>query len=56
MPGIVISDDAIKKVGESLRDAKKPLKDRFRALFTLKNIANDECVQEISACKLIVYN
>jgi len=49
MPGLVVSDDAIKKVGEALRDTKKPLKDRFRALFTLKNIANDECVQEIGA-------
>jgi len=49
MPGLVVCDDAIKKVGESLRDTSKPLKDRFRALFTLKNIANDECVAEIAA-------
>lgn len=49
MPGLVVCDEAIKKVGEALRDVNKPLKDRFRALFTLKNIANDECVSEIAA-------
>lgn len=49
MPGLVLCDEAIKKVGEALRDFNKPLKDRFRALFTLKNIANDECVSEIAA-------
>jgi len=49
MPGLVLCDEAIRKVGEALRDVNKPLKDRFRALFTLKNIANDECVSEIAA-------
>jgi len=50
MPTLAVSNDAIKKIGESLRDVDRPLKDRFRSLFTLKNIATDECVEEISQC------
>jgi len=49
MPGLVVSDEAIHKIGESLRDVNRPLKDRFRSLFTLKGIGSDICVQEISA-------
>jgi len=48
MPGLVVTSESIRKVGESLRDVNKPLKDRFRALFTLKNIANDLSVEEIA--------
>jgi len=48
MPSLVVTKESIQKLGESLRDAKKPLKDRFRTLFTLKNIGNDDCVEEIA--------
>lgn len=48
MPALVVPVDAVPTIGESLRDAKRPLKDRFRSLFTLKNIGTDECVAEIA--------
>lgn len=38
------------EVGKTLNDPKHPLKDRFRALFTLKNLGGDEAVVEISNC------
>lgn len=39
----------ISEIGCLLRDSKRPLKERFRALFTLKNIGGDEAVKEICA-------
>jgi len=48
MPSLVVSNEAIQTIGKSLRDVNKPLKDRFRSLFTLKNIGTDDCVKEIS--------
>ena len=48
MPSLVVSDNVIQKIGESLRDVDRPLKDRFRALFTLKNIGTEICIKEIS--------
>lgn len=33
-----INDEKIENVGKILNDAKRPMKERFRALFTLKNI------------------
>ena len=38
------------KIGETLRDPKRPLKDRFRALFTLRNLGGEVAVNEISSC------
>ncbi|KAG5672451.1 hypothetical protein PVAND_002578 [Polypedilum vanderplanki] len=37
MPGIAV-EEKIVNVGKILNDAKRPMKERFRALFTLKNI------------------
>jgi len=48
MPALVVSDDSIGNIGESLRNVNRPLKDRFRCLFTLKNIGTDKCIDEIS--------
>ena len=42
--------ESIKEIGMLLRDTKKPLKDRFRALFTLKNLGGKESIDHISAC------
>lgn len=33
-----ISEDKIENVGRILNDPTRPMKERFRALFTLKNI------------------
>ncbi|XP_002154724.4 deoxyhypusine hydroxylase [Hydra vulgaris] len=43
-----IDNNTIFKIGESLRDVNKPLKDRFRNLFTLKNINNEQAISEIA--------
>ncbi|XP_065220003.1 deoxyhypusine hydroxylase-like isoform X12 [Planococcus citri] len=40
----------IRKVGAELKNPQYPLKRRFRALFTLKNLKNDESVEMISQC------
>lgn len=42
-----VTDEAIERIGNSLRDVKRPLKDRFRALFTLRNLSTDKCIDEI---------
>lgn len=44
------SDETIESVGTILNDSKKPLKDRFRALFTLKNIGGSNAIDQISTC------
>lgn len=41
---------SIEKVGATLNDTKQPLKDRFRALFTLRNLGGNQAVDEIAAC------
>ena len=48
MPALEVSEEAITKVGKELRDVSRPLKDRFRALFTLKNINTNKCIEEIA--------
>ena len=35
---MAFSEEQVESVGSLLNDAKRPLKERFRALFTLKNI------------------
>lgn len=42
------SSDKISAVGELLNDPSRPLKERFRALFTLKNIGGKEAIDWIS--------
>ncbi|KAL5274801.1 DOHH family protein [Megaselia abdita] len=41
--------EQIEEIGSVLQNAKRPLKERFRALFTLKNIGGDESVKQICA-------
>ena len=45
-----MSTDSVKAVGDLLVDKSKPLKDRFRALFTLKNLGGSESIDYISQC------
>ena len=40
----------IKEIGNILRDVNQPLKDRFRALFTLKNVGGKDAIDSIVAC------
>lgn len=45
----MVTENEIKKIGALLRDPKRPLKERFRALFTLRNLGGDASIKEISS-------
>lgn len=47
---VVVNADKIKEIGHLLNDANRPLKERFRALFTLKNLGGTDAIAEISKC------
>ena len=47
---INITKDQILAIGSVLNDEKRPLKERFRALFTLKNIGGPVSIQCITNC------
>lgn len=40
----------IQEIGHLLNDPNRPLKERFRALFTLKNLGGAEAIEAISKC------
>ncbi|GAB1867447.1 Deoxyhypusine hydroxylase [Camponotus japonicus] len=44
------SESDILTIGGVLNDSARPLKERFRALFTLKNIGNAMAINQISTC------
>ncbi|GFO10842.1 deoxyhypusine hydroxylase [Plakobranchus ocellatus] len=44
------SSEKVTEVGKILLDKKQPLKDRFRALFTLRNLGGEEAIASIAAC------
>ena len=46
----VASADKIAAIGEVLLDQKRPLKERFRALFTLRNIGGADSINCIQKC------
>lgn len=46
----VILEMAVETVGAILLDVNNPLKDRFRALFTLRNLGGNDAVDIISRC------
>lgn len=48
MLALDVSEVAIAKVSKELHDVSRPLKDRFKALFTLKNIKTGKCIEEIA--------
>lgn len=43
-----VGDSSIQAIGCVLNDVKRPLKDRFRALFTLRNLGGHDAIDEIS--------
>lgn len=45
-----ISDDKTIEIGKLLNDSQRPLKERFRALFTLRGIDNELAIEEIARC------
>ncbi|XP_066583872.1 deoxyhypusine hydroxylase [Prorops nasuta] len=42
-----INEEKIRAIGQVLNDEKRPLKERFRALFTLRNIGGSIAIEEI---------
>lgn len=45
-----ISENQICAIGQVLNDQNRPLKERFRALFTLKNIGGLKAIEQINNC------
>lgn len=45
-----IEEHKVLAIGGVLNDAKRPLKERFRALFTLRNINGPVAITEICRC------
>ncbi|KAI5651967.1 HEAT repeats domain-containing protein [Phthorimaea operculella] len=45
-----VSEEAVKNIGNVLNDPSRPMKERFRALFTLRNIGGETAIQCISEC------
>lgn len=44
---VQIDDQSIRRIGSVLNDKNRPLKERFRALFTLKNIGGPVALENI---------
>ena len=44
------SDDTIAKIGAILNDQSRGMAERFRALFTLRNIISEASIKEVSRC------
>lgn len=47
---VQIDNNKLSAIGSVLKDTKRPLKERFRALFTLKNLGGPEAIENISQC------
>lgn len=47
---ISVPEDKVKAIGCVLNDLSRPLKERFRALFTLKNIGGNIAIECIKEC------
>lgn len=45
-----ITDEKTEQIGSLLNDKSRPLKERFRALFTLKNLGGPVAIEAISTC------
>lgn len=45
-----LNEPALRNVGKVLNDPSRPMKERFRALFTLKNLGGETAIQCISEC------
>lgn len=44
------SEASVKSIGKVLNDPARPMKERFRALFTLRNLGGETAIQCISSC------
>ena len=44
----MVNQEEISRIGQILNDVNRPLKERFRALFTLKNLGSHAAIEEIA--------
>lgn len=47
---VKVDDSKLQSIGNVLNDPSRPLKERFRALFTLKNIGGQQSIKSIVEC------
>jgi deoxyhypusine monooxygenase len=47
---VQVEKEQILKIGQVLNDKNRPMKERFRALFTLRNIGGQESLISIEQC------
>lgn len=47
---VKVDDSRLESIGNVLNDPNRPLKERFRALFTLKNIGGQQSIKSIAEC------
>lgn len=47
---VATSEESINRIGIVLADTKLPMKERFRALFTLKNLGGNLAIENIAKC------
>ncbi|XP_037049814.1 deoxyhypusine hydroxylase [Bradysia coprophila] len=47
---VKVDDSKLQSIGNVLNDPNRPLKERFRALFTLKNIGGHQSIKSIAEC------
>ncbi len=47
---VKVDDSKLVLIGNVLNDPNRPLKERFRALFTLKNIGGQQSIKSIAEC------
>ncbi|XP_026317532.1 deoxyhypusine hydroxylase [Hyposmocoma kahamanoa] len=45
-----VNENAVNNIGKVLNDPSRPMKERFRALFTLRNLGGEIAIQCISEC------
>ncbi|XP_047995514.1 deoxyhypusine hydroxylase [Leguminivora glycinivorella] len=45
-----VTESAVESIGKVLNNASRPMKERFRALFTLRNIGGESAIECISQC------
>ncbi|XP_013199695.1 deoxyhypusine hydroxylase [Amyelois transitella] len=45
-----VSENAVRNIGKVLNDPSRPMKERFRALFTLRNLGGSTAIECISTC------
>ncbi|XP_067662890.1 deoxyhypusine hydroxylase-like [Haliotis asinina] len=50
MSDVIFDSKSVKEVGSILENSEKPLNDRFRALFTLRNLGGKDAIDSISRC------